>query len=54
MFSFIVVLNFNVKIANQSADWCGNPPNEQNWFECYTKQFEDPGDSHASVRAGSE
>ena len=31
-------------IANQSSDWCGNPPDIPEIL----------GDSHASVRAGSE
>ena len=34
-------------IANQSADWCGNPPNNG-------ARQEIPGDSHASVSTGSE
>lgn len=34
-------------IANQSADWCGNPHNPGS-------RQENPGDSHASVSTGSE
>ena len=34
-------------IANQSADWCGNPQNPGN-------RQENSGDSHASVSTGSE
>jgi len=34
-------------IANQSADWCGNLPDIPGWLQT-------SGDSHASVRAGSE
>ena len=37
----------NAVIANQSADWCGNPSKK-------TTTPKDPGDSHAGVTIGSE
>ena len=41
-------------IANQPAGWCGNPPIEGEILDYQLKMFENSGDSHASVRTGSE
>ena len=42
-------------IANQSADWCGDPPNLRKYYVSRVENVANwGGDSHASVSTGSE